>query len=673
MAISYKALPTEDLEQQSKARMEAAFRDKRQRESAVLQSLSIQRRNFVLSQPLRNPALCLPFRRAIIRLRGVRLWTKMLGDIQLYGTGACLLDQFGCYKECLPLVMTMKRRATPGEGELVGVKVPLGLLFHPRGSFLDYWSMLVLSLLLYSFLVIPYQLAFLGAEQTWLDVSLAVDVCFWCDIIVTLNTAVVQHNGKLLNSRLGICRRYLQGLFIVDVLSCLPFYKMQSDTDNSNNLLRYMHLLRLTRLARRSKLGKAVRSFLNLTHKCAEKLKMYSGLSRLITALCTVLILVHLGACMWFYSARLGGFTPETWVVRRDLQDESTDFLYLTSFYWAITTLTTVGYGDISARTELEMCIAMCWMMFGVGFYSFVVGSFTSALTSLDSKSLLIKERLQVVGLFAKDTGLQEELVKKLEKEVKDSVQTVTLDEVQRKSLLAQLSKSLRLKVARQMFDRAAEKIVFFTEIDTACLSYIVPLLTLKVVQAGKFLYEKGDYADEVYFVLKGRLLCVYGRRNTAFKAIVEGAYCGEIEVISNSPRTFSLMTEQDCELLLMPKDLFQSMMAAFPIVAAKVHTTASERQVKNQECLKEVLDVLEAVEIRHLATLDDLAGQSRLNMKEVEKRPMAKAVEAVLTAKTEEEVAMELKRQMAVLGFELNKVQMASQSFHQSLLSPAS
>ena len=203
MKVSYEELPTDELEQQSKARMEVAFRDKRQQESAVFQSLSLQRRNFVLSQPLRNPALCLPFRRAIIRLRGVQLWTRMLREIQLYGTGSCLLDQFGFYKECLPLVMREKRRASPGEGEWVGVKVPLGWLLHPKGGFLDYWSMLVLALLLYSFLVVPYQLAFLGAQQVWLDVSLAVDICFWCDIILTLNTAVVQHDGRFLTSRIS--------------------------------------------------------------------------------------------------------------------------------------------------------------------------------------------------------------------------------------------------------------------------------------------------------------------------------------------------------------------------------------------------------------------------------------------------------------------------------------
>jgi hypothetical protein len=38
-------------------------------------------------------------------------------------------------------------------------------------------------------------------------------------------------------------------------------------------------------------------------------------------------------------------------------------FAWITSFYWSVTTMTTVGYGDISAGTALERiiaCIAMC-------------------------------------------------------------------------------------------------------------------------------------------------------------------------------------------------------------------------------------------------------------------------------------------------------------------------
>ena len=51
--------------------------------------------------------------------------------------------------------------------------------------------------------------------------------------------------------------------------------------------------------------------------------------------------------------------------------------------YWAFQTLTTVGYGDFGAYNAYEMLVTCIWMFIGVAFYSFVVGSLTSAITDI--------------------------------------------------------------------------------------------------------------------------------------------------------------------------------------------------------------------------------------------------------------------------------------------------
>lgn len=50
--------------------------------------------------------------------------------------------------------------------------------------------------------------------------------------------------------------------------------------------------------------------------------------------------------------------------------------------YWAFTTLTTVGYGDISAHTELERFFAMVMLILGAGLFATIVGKI-SALASI--------------------------------------------------------------------------------------------------------------------------------------------------------------------------------------------------------------------------------------------------------------------------------------------------
>ena len=614
----------------------------------------------MLSRPIRNPATIGPFKRALVRLRGVQLWTKMLDEVKVYGTGSGLMDQFRTYKECLPEVMRMKRRAWVPLMEDVEVQVPLGLLFHPTSKFKHYWSVLILVLLLYSFLIVPYLIAFIDGSTFWDNIDTTVDVLFAVDILITLNTAVQVAKAKFVTSRWSIFKRYLQGMLLLDVLSIFPFDIVHVESNGANNLVRFLRLAKFSRLLRASKLVK-IMSYLaksDSAKKCSEFLKVYSGVARLITTMYMVVILVHLVSCMWFFSAKLYNFEPNTWVMRKNLQDSNNFTLYLTSFYWAITTLTTVGFGDINAVTSFEMIICMVWMMFGVGFYSMVVGTLSSVLTSLDAKALMINERLQVVELFAKDTHLNEELATRVNKEVKTAVETVTLDEFQRTSILSQLSKPLRLEIAMQMFCGAAEKVMFFREIDSACLAYVLPLLSQRSVPARQFLHRKGDYADEVYFVLTGRLACVYGPRNTAFKSIVAGAYWGEVELIELIPREYSVMTEEDCELLIMSKGLFETMMGEFPTVAQKVRETAIVRHRKNGESLKEVLDVLEAVEIRRSTTLEDLAGKAKVDFDDptlVREPDPAAVVAEFFASRTDEEIVVQLQKDLVSLSGELD------------------
>lgn len=93
-----------------------------------------------------------------------------------------------------------------------------------------------------------------------------------------------------------------------------------------------------------------------------------------------VTCIVHIIACLWYFCARLDDFNPDTWVTSGGLLDSEEGTLYLAALYWAFTTATTVGYGDFSATTELEMVFAILWMIVGVGFYSYAVGSLSSIM-----------------------------------------------------------------------------------------------------------------------------------------------------------------------------------------------------------------------------------------------------------------------------------------------------
>ena len=92
-------------------------------------------------------------------------------------------------------------------------------------------------------------------------------------------------------------------------------------------------------------------------------------------------LIAHVIACFWIIAAGLGDF-DKSWIA---LQYGTANFdeidrsdLYLTSFYFTITTITTVGYGDFSAKTFTEKIVCIFIMILGVIGFSYASGSFTS-------------------------------------------------------------------------------------------------------------------------------------------------------------------------------------------------------------------------------------------------------------------------------------------------------
>ena len=82
--------------------------------------------------------------------------------------------------------------------------------------------------------------------------------------------------------------------------------------------------------------------------------------------------------------------------------------------YWAYQTLTTVGYGDFGCNNVSEILITLVWMLIGVAFYSFVLGSLTAIITSIKNQSDNLNNKLKALENFAKETDLDPELWQKL-------------------------------------------------------------------------------------------------------------------------------------------------------------------------------------------------------------------------------------------------------------------
>ena len=151
---------------------------------------------------------------------------------------------------------------------------------------------------------------------------------------------------------------YARSFFgVVDALSLLPAYL--SLLVPGSEFLLIVRALRLLRIFRILKLGR----YLSEAGVLAQALRARVAKITVFLAVVLTLVLI-IGALMYVIEGPKYGFTSIP-----------------TSIYWAIVTITTVGYGDISPHTALGKTLASITMIFGYGIIAVPTGIVTAGLT----------------------------------------------------------------------------------------------------------------------------------------------------------------------------------------------------------------------------------------------------------------------------------------------------
>lgn len=541
-------------------------------------------------------------------------------EILIYGTQNELLDQNMLYKTNIDELVELKskklekfRVAKKGRRKRC--------LLQPEGWFRQLWDLIVLVILMYTALVVPFRVAFFSEVfwDGWTVCDFVLDGLFLTDVLLTFITVQVHDDGQRISDRAVIACSYLKSWFWMDLLACIPFslldyYSSQLPIKHGyNTMLRLLRLPRLYKLFRLARILKALKrtAYSSASDRIQEFIQMNSRLWKLLKFLSSVFLCVHLAACFWFFTARLDNFEPETWVVRYDYINDSVWSQYLTSIYWTVTTVVTVGYGDISAGTNKEMIMAIAWMVIGVGFYSFTIGSLASFLTTVDGREAVLSAKLAAIQEFANETEIPNATRMKLRNAIRyNTIKRGTVWSDQN-SLFAELPKSLRYEVVTTMYGGIYRLFPFFSKRDAAFTAFVMPRLKPLKLASEEYLYHEGEYADEVYFISSGRVNFVLKGSEIAYKSFLRGSYIGEEEVLMQVHRRDNVQCFGETELLVLSQADFTLTLEEFPSEARDIRRLAKERLKKNRESRQETEQLL--VLKQQQGSLSDLAGKRRM------------------------------------------------------------
>jgi hyperpolarization activated cyclic nucleotide-gated potassium channel 1 len=481
-------------------------------------------------------------------------------------------------------------------------------LIHPESKFKKVWSIILALLLIYTGVLMPVRLAFFDAVywDSWTIFDTTIDFFFLVDVVINCFSSYPKPDGSYETNHRKIIKNYLKSWMLLDIVASIPFSLIEAyaipnsnEGDTSyNSIMKLMRLPRLYGLLRVSRMFKLIKTYKSsgMLDSFQEILGINMTKAKFIVFMLSLSLLVHIMGCVWYFSAKLQDFAPDTWVGAYDIIDESKMTHYISSVYWTLTTLATIGYGDITPQNDLERMVCITWMIFGVGFYTYIIGSLSSLIFQLDTKRIQLTQRLYLIDQFCKESNLPLDLKISLRNAVKYSTSTTGISLEAKFDFLNELPKELRYKISRNLYKGAVDSIPFLQNKDTSFISYLMPLLSPYQLQDEEIVYEEGNYADEMYFLTKGRVNLVYGEKKLVYKSYLKGSYFGEIEILDKSGRLDSVIAVGVCDFLSLEKSYLMKLVEDYPKEGGEIRKVARERRtrhIKEKNYLKDTLEKL--------------------------------------------------------------------------------
>lgn len=267
-----------------------------------------------------------------------------------------------------------------------------------------------------------------SSDNTLQIAELLVDIFFIIDILINFRTTYVNKQDEVVSHPAKIAIHYFKGWFLIDLVAAIPFDVLidenaQTDT-NIIGLLKTARLLRLVRVAR--------------------KIDRYSeyGAAVLFLLMMGFTLIAHWLACLWYWIGRneqgtlkeenktdigwldnLASQLHEPYQYKVDRYNNKSMIYggpgiqsrYVTAMYFTFSSLTSVGFGNVSPNTNSEKIFSICVMLIGSLMYASIFGNVSAIIQRLYSGTARYHAQMTRVREFIRFHQIPNPLRQRLE------------------------------------------------------------------------------------------------------------------------------------------------------------------------------------------------------------------------------------------------------------------
>ncbi|KAF2310699.1 hypothetical protein GH714_016416 [Hevea brasiliensis] len=423
------------------------------------------------------------------------------------------------------------------------------------------WETFLVVLVIYTAWVSPFEFGFLKKPEGPLSIAdNVVNGFFAVDIVLTFFVAYLDKTTYLLvDNPKKIAWKYLSSWFAFDFISTIPSELARKISPQLFLSYSYglFNMLRLWRLRRVSALFSRLEKDRNYNYfwvRCAK-------------LICVTLFAVHFAGCFYYLIAARYHNPDKTWIgvsLGDNFLERSLWIRYVTSIYWSITTLTTVGYGDLHPVNTREMIFDIFYMLFNLGLTAYLIGNMTNLVVHGTSRTRRFRDAIQAASSFAQRNQLPLRLQDQMLAHLCLKFRTDS-EGLQQQEILDSLPKAIRSSISHYLFYSLLDKVYLFHGVSNDLLFQLVSEMKAEYFPPNEDVILQNEAPTDFYILVTGAadLLVYKSGVEQVVGQIKSGDLCGEIGVLCYRPQLFTVRTKRLSQLLRLNRTTFLNIVQA--------------------------------------------------------------------------------------------------------------
>ena len=433
----------------------------------------------------------------------------------------------------------------------------------PQSTLKKLWDAFIGISTLACTIIIPFNIAFHLNEHPefekflW-NFDLVVTCLFFLDIVISFRTARIHElDQSVLREPKAIAMSYMfSGEFAVDVISVFPFFLFDSSTINF--VIKLFVFSRFLRIFKLFKQWNRISWFISHV--------LGSNYSQVLSIMFWLPIILHVLSCGWLR-------------VNNTTYDDQILLHYVQAVYWCTTTITTIGYGDITPdRTNImALTYTMVVQIIGAALYGFSIGNIANLLAKRDALKTHHLEKMDRINAFFR----YRKIPQNLQTQAHNYFNYIWLTQrgYDENSVLNELPTNIKTEVALYLKRELLDKVEMFHNSSDSLKREMALNMQSAIYLPNEMIINYGDIGEEMYFISKGKVSVISADMKTTYATLYEGSFFGEIALLKETVRTANVQAVEHCDLYILNKQTFDRVISRYPDFADTIKNMASQRQ----------------------------------------------------------------------------------------------